>query len=193
MGQNSYRNRPVPEYLNADEVQGLITAAPNPNARMLMMVQWRAGLRISEALALDRRDVRIGDDHPILIVRRGKGNRSRVVPVHPELVLELNIALGYIARADSPLITTLRKTRASRTTGSRWIDEAVAKAVAAGVLKANRKVSSHTLRHSYARHLLANGVQLNTLSQWLGHSSIEMTLIYVKLLPDPVGTLASIP
>ena len=56
-----------------------------------------------------------------------------------------------------------------------------------------RKVSSHTLRHSYARHLLAHGIPLNVLSQWLGHSSIETTLIYVRLLPDPAGTLASIP
>ena len=47
----------------------------------------------------------------------------------------------------------------------------------------------YSLRHSYACHLLMNGVQINYLSRWLGHSSIQMTLIYLELVPDPWGSL----
>ena len=54
-------------------------------------------------------------------------------------------------------------------------------------------VSTHTLRHSYARHLLMNGIPINYLSRWLGHSSIQTTLIYLELVPDPSGSLAMVP
>ena len=54
-------------------------------------------------------------------------------------------------------------------------------------------ISTHTLRHSYARHLLMNGIPINYLSRWLGHSSIQTTLIYLELVPDPTGSLAMVP
>ena len=56
-----------------------------------------------------------------------------------------------------------------------------------------RKIGTHTLRHSYARHLLMNGIQFNYLSHWLGHSSIQTTLIYLELVPDPSGSLDRVP
>ena len=56
-----------------------------------------------------------------------------------------------------------------------------------------REVSTHTLRHSYARHLLMNGIPINYLSCWLGHSSIQTTLVYLELVPDPTGSLALVP
>ena len=52
-----------------------------------------------------------------------------------------------------------------------------------------RKIGTHTLRHSYARHLLMNNIQINYLSRWLGHSLIQTTLIYLELVPDPSGSL----
>ena len=68
-----------------------------------------------------------------------------------------------------------------------------AKAEEAGAIPAGRRISSHTLRHSYARHLLMNGIPINYLSRWLGHSSIQTTLIYLELVPDPTGSLATVP
>ena len=56
-----------------------------------------------------------------------------------------------------------------------------------------RRISSHTLRHSYARHLLMSGIPINYLSRWLGHSSRQTTLIYLELVPDPSGSLAAVP
>ena len=56
-----------------------------------------------------------------------------------------------------------------------------------------RKIGTHTLRHSYARHLLMNNIQFNYLSRWLGHSSIQTTLIYLELVPDPSGSLDRVP
>ena len=75
----------LPEYLERDEVNVLIAAAPNPKARLIMLEQWRAGLRVSEALALEARDLHLDSDRPTLVVRQGKGRKDRVVPVLSEL------------------------------------------------------------------------------------------------------------
>lgn len=185
--QKSWGKRPIPEYLTPAEVAGLIEAAPNAKARLLIRIQWRAGLRISEALAVEPRDIQDETGNPVLRVRRGKGNVSRLVPVHPELMAALKTDLDYGGRQDRPFVSV------SRQHASRWIASAVRVATDSGVLVEGRKVSSHALRHSYARHLLAHGIPLNVLSHWLGHASINTTLIYVQLLPDPAGTLQEIP
>ncbi|MCY4652056.1 MAG: tyrosine-type recombinase/integrase, partial [Dehalococcoidia bacterium] len=75
----------LPEYLEADEVNAIIRAAEDPRAKLLMLTQWRAGLRVSEALALDVSDLSLDSDLPTIRVRSGKGRKARIVPVHPEL------------------------------------------------------------------------------------------------------------
>jgi integrase len=82
---------------------------------------------------------------------------------------------------------------ASRSTARRWAQEAAARAKALGALTEGRAVGTHTFRHSYVRHLLLHGVPINYLSRWLGHRSIQTTLIYLELVPDPVGRLAMVP
>ena len=62
-----------------------------------------------------------------------------------------------------------------------------------GAISLGRHISNHTLRHSYAWHLLMRGVAINYLSRWLGHSSIQTTLIYLELVPDPTANLAGVP
>ena len=62
-----------------------------------------------------------------------------------------------------------------------------------GVIPLGRRISNHTLRHSYARHLQVSGIPINYLSRWLGHSSIQTTLIYLELVLDPTGSLAAVP
>ena len=66
-------------------------------------------------------------------------------------------------------------------------------ALAYGNVSEGRIIGTHTFRHSHARHLLMNGIPINYLSRWLGHSSIQTTLIYLELVPDPTGSLASVP
>ena len=70
---------------------------------------------------------------------------------------------------------------------------AAKRAIDAGQLDHGRHVGTHTLRHSYARHLLLNWIPLNYLSRWLGHASIQTTLVYLEWVPDPAGSLASVP
>ena len=177
----------LPEYLEADEVNAIIRAAEDPRAKLLMLTQWRAGLRVSEALALDVSDLSLDSDLPTVRVRSGKGRKARVVPVHPELAAAFRMALSY------GNVTKGRLIEAHRSTAWRWVQAAAERAEWLGAIASGRRVGTHTLRHSYARHLLMHGVPINYLSRWLGHSSIQTTLIYLELVPDPTGSLAAVP
>ena len=139
-------------------------------------------------MALQARDLSLDGDLPNLHVREGKGSKPRIVPVHPELHAALTSALrfGDVGRQD-------KLVRASRATADRWIKAAAACAAEVGSIPAGRHISNHALRHSYARHLLVNNIAINYLSRWLGHSSIQTTLIYLELVPNSTGSLALIP
>ena len=177
----------LPEYLEAHEVQAVLTAAPHSRAHLLFLLQWRAGLRVSEALALEPADLSLDTDLPTLRVRQGKGRRSRVVPVHPELQNALAAVIQFSGLGRGPIVG------ASRSTAWRWAQQAAVRAKALGALTEGRTVGTHTFRHSYARHLPLHGVPINYVSRWLGHRSLKTTLIYLELVPDPAGRLATVP
>lgn len=90
------------EYQEACQVEVLIRAVPNPWARLLFLIEWRAGLRISEALALEARDLSLEINLLSIRVREGKGGKSGIVPVRPELPTVLTSALefGDVVRED---------------------------------------------------------------------------------------------
>ena len=110
------------------EVNALIAAAPNPRARLIMLEQWRAELRVSEALALEARDLHLDSDRPTLVVRQGKGRKARVIPVHPELQTDLTAATSFGTVGQGRLIDV------SRVTVWRWVQQAVLRATEAGQL-----------------------------------------------------------
>ena len=108
--------------------------------------------------------------------------------MHPELHGALNNALAY---GD---ISQDRIVEAHPTTAWRWVKTAVKRAEELGAIAPGKHISTHTLRHSYARHLLMKkGIPINYLSRWLGHSSIQTALIYLELVPDPTGSMAAVP
>ena len=110
-----------------------------------------AGLRVAEALALEPRDLRLDTDRPTVRIREGKGQQSREVPVHPELQAAIIAATSYGAVGGGPLVDV------SRTTAWRWVQLAAKRTIDTGQLDRGLHVGTHTLRHSYARHLLLNG------------------------------------
>ena len=76
-------------------MNAVIRTAEEPRAKLLMLTQWRAGLRVSEALALDVSDLSPDSDLSTIRVRSGKGRKARVVPVHPERAAAFRMALSY--------------------------------------------------------------------------------------------------
>ena len=122
-----------------------------------------------------------------MTARSGEGGKTRLVPVHPELHGTLSSALATGTSAQGGII------EAHPTTAWRWVKTAVKRAEELGAIAPGKRVSTHTLRHSFARHLLMTGIPINYLSRWLGHSSIQATLIYLELVADPTGSLAAVP
>lgn len=177
------KRRGIPEYLLKHEIDSILRTAPNAKARLLILIQWRAGLRVSEVLSLERKDLKLNSNHPVIEVLNGKGGKSRVVPVHAELLTALKAVLDFIDIQDGKLI------KANRGTAWRWIQKAVKASEDQGMIELGKNVGTHTLRHSYARHMLANGVPIHLLSVWLGHANLETTLIYLKIIPDPTYVL----
>ncbi|MDP2663636.1 MAG: tyrosine-type recombinase/integrase [Dehalococcoidia bacterium] len=174
--------RTLPKYLTPEQVNALIDAASAVerewalSARVLMMIQWRAGLRVSEALALTQSNLDWESKPPLVMVRDGKGGKDRSVPMHPELQRELRAARHYLRHPDGHLFTV------SRITAWRWVQKALKKCWADGTIPTSLQVGTHTLRHSCARHWVASKMTLNQVQLWMGHEDLSTTGKYLKLI-----------
>jgi integrase/recombinase XerD len=183
----------LPHYLEPKEIEILIDYAADQSrmAANFMLTMWRAGLRVSEAINLEARDLRFKTDRPQLHIRHAKGHKERFIPAHPELRRTLTEHCQYTKRRGKAPLFIVEKSgqKASRQTGYEWVARALVKAIRDRALPIGTVVSPHTFRHSAARHWLAQGVQINTVQLWLGHSNLDTTLIYLALNPDATGVM----
>lgn len=175
----------LPKAIGIGEVERLLEAASfgdTPEAlrdRALLEVLYACGARISEACALDLDDVPLADDAPPVVRLFGKGSKERIVPVGSfarealrAYVVRGRPALAAKGDGTPALFLNQRGRRMSRQTA--W---AVIQVVAerAGLTE---HVSPHTLRHSFATHLLDGGADVRVVQELLGHASVTTTQIY---------------
>lgn len=142
----------------------------------LVSVMARAGLRISEALALDIGDVEINERSGWLTIRKGKGLKEREVPLSLQARKDLRSYLEHrpdVDDDDEALFLTMRKTRLSERTVQDMVKSAAQRA---GI---DKTVTPHTLRHTFASRFLEKGGDLATLRDILGHANISTTSRYV--------------
>jgi len=182
--------RLLPETLTAAETERLL-AAPPPDAlldRALLELLYAAGLRVSEALRLDLEDISLDGEFVRVI---GKGDRERLVPVG-EVAIE---AIRAWLEGPRPAIVAEHHVQPLRggplflgRTGTRLARQqawAMVKRAAAGAGLAAR-VSPHTLRHSFATHLLEGGADLRIVQELLGHASISTTQLYTHVTGERI-------
>jgi len=189
----------LPTVLARDEVRRLLdVVARHARDRALLMTLYGAGLRISEALALRPADV----DAPRMLihVRGGKGNKDRMVGLSPQLLAALREQWRTHPHPhphphprprprdpDGWLFPQMRRPERPMEEGTAW--RIVARAARrAGIA---RRVSPHTLRHSYATHLLDAGVDLRTIQLLLGHGSLKTTTLYTHVSQAKLNATAS--
>ncbi|MEO8969318.1 MAG: tyrosine-type recombinase/integrase [Solirubrobacteraceae bacterium] len=174
------RRRP-PEVLAEAEAIALLkacsTRAPTGvRNRALIAVLWRCGLRISEALQLELRDVDL--DAGTVRVRHGKGDKSRTVGIDEQTTallarwLDRRRKLGPGARA--PIFCTLQGGRIDSSYVRRLLPRLARKA---GI---DRRVHAHGLRHTYASELAREGTAINVIRDALGHTSLAVTDRYLR-------------
>lgn len=163
----------LPTVLSPDEVLRLLRAVRQPKHRAVLLTIYAAGLRISEALALKVSD--IDSERMVIHVRQGKGRKDRTVMLSPQL---LN-ALREHARRVRPRDWLFSGRRPEQPLHASAIQRACADACkAAGIVK---HATVHTLRHSFATHLLETGTDLRLIQTLLGHNSIKTTAIYTHV------------
>jgi integrase/recombinase XerD len=163
----------LPSVLSPEEVVQLIEAARPGRERLMVQTAYACGLRINELLHLQVTD--IDSARLVVVVRQGKGRKDRLVPLSLRLLAELR-SYWRRYRPATWLFPGLIPDRPV-TDGSvcRWFQDLVRRA---GFRK---RVTMHTLRHSFATHLLEAGVDLATLQALLGHSHLRATVCYLHI------------
>lgn len=181
----------LPVVLARGEVQSVLKAVVEPRFRTVLALMYHSGLRVGEAVRIEVRDVHGREQPPRLHVRHGKGGKERFVPLAPAMVAQLrqwwsthrnrtflfpSPGRGWADRTES-LSQSMSRSTAPLSVSAVQLAYRLARA-ASGV---NSASTTHSLRHSYATHLLEEGVSLLQISKYLGHESIETTVIYTHL------------
>ncbi|WP_341945125.1 site-specific tyrosine recombinase XerD [Microbacterium sp. LWH11-1.2] len=178
--------RRLPKALTIDQVERLL-AAPSPEDpvgirdRALLELLYATGARVSEAIGLDVDDLAHGD----VLRLRGKGSKERIVPIGSfardaadAYLTRVRPGLAAKGRASSRLFLGARGAPLSRQ--SAWL---IIRA-AAEAAQITSEVSPHTLRHSFATHLLQGGADVRVVQELLGHASVATTQIYTHVSVD---------
>ena len=163
-----------PAVLSFEEVKKILPHIYHPTYKMILTLVYSCGLRLSECLNLRPEDI---DSSRMLIRIKGKGNKYRNVPL-PEHIVQL---LRIYWRRDRPRSLLFPSGKSgghcpiAQTTINYALKDACKKA------EITKKVTVHTLRHSYATHLLENGVDIRIIQGVLGHKSTKSTIRYTHL------------
>jgi site-specific recombinase XerD len=188
MARLRFRKQPfkLPEVLTQREVERLLEALPSPRHRAIVMLAYGAGLRVGEVCQLCVGDIdsKVGVVH----IRHGKRGRARDVMLSPRLLAELRSYYRW-ARPQGPELFPGRIGAGSTLTRAA-VEKAVKKAREQAGL-GGRRVTPHTLRHSFATHMLEQGTDLRTVQVLLGHGSIASTTRYVHVTTARIKGLKS--
>lgn len=175
--------RRLPEVLSRDEVRALLEQPSNIKHRALLTTIYACGLRISEACRLRVQD--IDSKRMVLRVWRGKGDKDRYVMLSPHL-LKLLREYWQAAKPSGWLFPGQDPSRPIRERSvSRVFEKAKQRA---GI---SRQVCVHSLRHSFASHLLESGTDIRAIQVLLGHRSLRTTTVYLHVSPACLAAVRS--
>jgi site-specific recombinase XerD len=175
--------RKVPVVLSPEEVARLLEAAPGPKYRAALGAAYGAGLRVSEVVALKVSDV--DSKRMLLRIEQGKGRTDRFAMLS-ERLLELLRDWYRIARPPVWLFTG-RDPMLPLTT--RQLNRAVH--AAADMAEIGKRVTPHTLRHSFATHLLEQNIDIRVIQVLLGHAKLDTTALYTRVAGNAIRAVMS--
>ena len=164
------KDKKLPQVLNKEEVKKLLEKSETIKSRLMLSLLYSSGLRVSELVNLKKVDLNLQDKTGW--VRKGKGSKDRIFMLSESLCHELkehcdkNPEAVFLFSKDKPLTT-----------------RNIQKIIQATAKKANieKRVTPHTLRHSFATHLLESGVDIRIIQELLGHSSLNTTQLYTHI------------
>lgn len=174
----------LPEYLNLEEIEQLLNTFNLTNIyelrdKTIIELMYSTGLRVSEISKIKLNDIHFAE---YIIKIKGKGNKERIIPLGEKAMELLNF---YLEKSRGSLENEKNKTDYLflNYMGTPLSRISIWKIIKQSALKAgiHKNISPHTLRHSFATHLLNNGADLRSVQELLGHSDISTTQIYTHL------------
>jgi site-specific recombinase XerD len=175
--------RKLPVVLSPEEVVRLLDAAPGLKYKAALSVAYGAGLRVSEVVALKIGD--IDSKRMVIRVEQGKGRKDRYVMLSPNL-LELLRAWWRAARPRGWLFPGRDRVQPMTT---RQLNRACH--AAADMAEIGKPVSMHTLRHSFATHLLEQNIDIRVIQVLLGHAKLDTTALYARVATKTIQQVMS--
>jgi site-specific recombinase XerD len=174
------------EYLDQREVEALLATPSRPTPAQerdhaLFALMFNTGARVQEVLDLKVRDVRLAPPYQVRL--HGKGNKVRICPIWAHTAARLRRLIErslWTAEPDNPIFVNVHGAKLTRF-GVRYIlrKRIAVCATEVATLK-DKRIHPHSLRHTTAIHLLKAGVDFATISQWLGHASLNTTMAYAR-------------
>ena len=162
----------LPTFFSQEEVRNLLNATENLKHKAILTTIYSCGLRLSELINLKITDIKSESD--LLLIRQSKGNKDRIVAL-PDKLLELLREYYKVYQPKDFLFEGLKGMQYSDRSVQLILKNALNKS---GVIS---KGSVHTLRHSYATHLIKSGIDVRVVQELLGHNDIRTTMIYTHI------------
>ncbi len=161
----------LPIFLNYGEIRALLNSSENLRDRVIMQLLYATGLRVSELCNLNIKDI----EEEKIFVHLGKGSKDRVVFIDENTKKLVDEYIQTRGDTEDVLIVNKNGKRISQRSIQNIIKKYAKKA------KINKKISPHTLRHTFATHLLQNGADIVVIKDLLGHSNLSTTQIYIHV------------
>ncbi|QMU63964.1 MAG: tyrosine-type recombinase/integrase [Flavobacteriaceae bacterium] len=168
------KQKSLPKYLTRNEIVRLISACKNIKHKCILKLLYGCGLRVGEVLALRIKDV--NSDQMLLHINMAKGNKDRTVKLPKKILYDLRVYYKKYKPKDF-LFEGQNKPFYAAKSIQNFIKKYALEA------KITKTVTPHMLRHSYATHLVENGIDIRFVKELLGHNSIKTTEIYTHI-PD---------
>jgi site-specific recombinase XerD len=175
--------RKIPVVLSPEEVTRFLDAAPGPKYKAAFGAAYGAGLRVSEVVALKVSDVDSG--RMVLRIEQGKGRKDRFAMLSPQLLA----LLRDWWRIAQPQIWLFPGRDRINPLTTRQFNRAVH--AAAHMAEIAKRVTPHTLRHSFATHLLEQNIDIRVIQVLLGHAKLETTSLYTRVATNTIRTVMS--
>ncbi|KKS53112.1 MAG: putative integrase [Parcubacteria group bacterium GW2011_GWA2_42_28] len=172
----------LPEVLSREDVKALLQATDNIKHRTLLALAYGAGLRVSEVMSVRVGDIDIAGK--TIRVRQGKGKKDRISVLSDKITPDLEKCMSGKS-GSAYLFESERGGKLTTTTAQKVFYQCLRKA---GI---NKPASFHSLRHSFATHLLENGVDVRYVQELLGHQNIRTTQIYTHVTNPSIKNIKS--
>ena len=176
------RNKKLPIVLSRAEINKVIKATDNPKYKLIISLSYACGLRVSEVVSLKVADLDI--DELVLHIKGAKGKKDRISVLSEKLQNDLRNVIADKSRADFIFVSN-RGGKLTTTSLQKMFRKSLEKA------KINKPATFHSLRHSFATHLLENGTDVRYVQELLGHANIRTTQIYTQVTNPKLKNIKS--